>query len=63
MPIVVLSEELEAKDVEMEVDYVLKAKIGSDADEAAMQLLKLKPITKNTDITSEKIIQLAQVIF
>jgi leucyl-tRNA synthetase len=60
MPIIVLSEELEAKDDDKAVEYFLKARLGKNFDEEAMKLLKLKPKAENSDITVEQIVESAQ---
>uniref|UniRef100_A0AC34R3Z9 Leucine--tRNA ligase n=2 Tax=Panagrolaimus sp. JU765 TaxID=591449 RepID=A0AC34R3Z9_9BILA len=60
LPVVVLSEELATQDTENKIEYVMKARIGTNSDEEAMKLLKLKPITTKNDVKIEEIIALAK---
>ena len=57
MPIVLLREELEAKD---ESDYFLNARLGQSSDEEAMKLLKIDTMATNSDTSAEQVIELAQ---
>lgn len=61
MHIVVLSEELEARDNEKEIEYFLNARLGEDFDAETLELLKLKPKGMSADVTAEHVIELAQV--
>jgi leucyl-tRNA synthetase len=60
MHIVVLSEELEARDNEKEIEYFLNARLGEDFDAETLELLKLKPKGMSADVTAEQVVELAQ---
>uniref|UniRef100_A0A914ZAY6 leucine--tRNA ligase n=1 Tax=Panagrolaimus superbus TaxID=310955 RepID=A0A914ZAY6_9BILA len=60
MNIVVLSEELEARDNEKEIEYFVNARLGEDFDEEIMKLLGLKPKGTSNDVSAEQVVELAQ---
>ena len=60
LPVVVLSEELAAKDEEQGVEYFMKSRVGRESDTEAMNLLRLKPLKSKNEITAEEIVKLAE---
>uniref|UniRef100_A0A7E4UWU7 leucine--tRNA ligase n=1 Tax=Panagrellus redivivus TaxID=6233 RepID=A0A7E4UWU7_PANRE len=60
MPIVVLSEALAEQDNAAGVEYVLKARLGRETDIDVLAALKLKPLEKPVEISTEEVLKLAE---